>query len=388
MSILTFLVLLILVAGILTFFQKPLGRKVGKYLPTPFWVYFLSIVLGSVGLLPQTSPVYSVLGLHALPLALILLLIGVPISSLLRLGPMALSAMGLGMASMFVGVVSSFLIFLPWLPSEGPKMAGAMLGTWTGGSANLLSVKEIVGLSDNGLVPLIVADTFLSYGWLALLIMGVAYQKWFDRKNPKEPAKEQEYGAKQGSTASLSLKKPWTVVAVFFVGLVLAEIMILIGQYLSPKFPFLSVKAWAVLLSTTSAVLFSLTKLRKLEDWGASKIGTFVLYMVLATIGAKTQLGAAKGAGIVLLFGAVALIVHGSALMVLGRFFKLPMFLLATASQANVGGPVSAPIVAGVYKPGAAHIGVLMAILGAIFGTYIGGFGGWVCQILKAWSNN
>ncbi len=43
-----------------------------------------------------------------------------------------------------------------------------------------------MNLSEEGLAPLIVADTFLSYGWLALLMMGVAYQIRFDKDNNYE----------------------------------------------------------------------------------------------------------------------------------------------------------------------------------------------------------
>jgi uncharacterized membrane protein len=48
------------------------------------------------------------------------------------------------------------------------------------------------------------------------------------------------------------------------------------------------------------------------------------------------------------------------------------MFLMATASQANIGGPVTAPIVATVYQSSLAVVGLLMAVLGGIMGTFTG----------------
>ena len=40
--------------------------------------------------------------------------------------------------------------------------------------------------------------------------------------------------------------------------------------------------------------------------------------------------------------------------------------------MANIGGAVSAPIVASVYQPAMAPVGLLMAVLGYIVGTYVG----------------
>ena len=55
-----------------------------------------------------------------------------------------------------------------------------------------------------------------------------------------------------------------------------------------------------------------------------------------------------------------------------GRLLKAPMFLIATGSQANVGGVVSAPIVASVYQPSLAPVGLLLGVFGNIIGLYAG----------------
>ena len=66
-----------------------------------------------------------------------------------------------------------------------------------------------------------------------------------------------------------------------------------------------------------------------------------------------------------------------------GWRLKIPMFLIATASQANIGGPVTAPIVASVYQKSLAPVGLLMAIFGAILGIYAGLF----CAQLCYWAD-
>jgi uncharacterized membrane protein len=45
---------------------------------------------------------------------------------------------------------------------------------------------------------------------------------------------------------------------------------------------------------------------------------------------------------------------------------------MAVGSQANIGGAASAPIVASAFHPSLAPVGVLLAILGYVLGTYGG----------------
>jgi uncharacterized membrane protein len=59
------------------------------------------------------------------------------------------------------------------------------------------------------------------------------------------------------------------------------------------------------------------------------------------------------------------------------------LFLLSTASQANIGGAISAPVVAEAYQVGTGHFGVVMGIIGTLLGTYVGVFGGTLCHWLR-----
>ena len=52
------------------------------------------------------------------------------------------------------------------------------------------------------------------------------------------------------------------------------------------------------------------------------------------------------------------------------KLLKAPLFFVATGSMANVGGAASAPIVAGVYLPAMAPVGLLMAVAGYVLGIY------------------
>lgn len=72
---------------------------------------------------------------------------------------------------------------------------------------------------------------------------------------------------------------------------------------------------------------------------------------------------------------------HVALLLAVGWMIRAPAFFIAVGSQANIGGAASAPIVAAAFHPALAPVGVLLAVLGYVLGTY----GGLIClSLLRA----
>ena len=139
---------------------------------------------------------------------------------------------------------------------------------------------------------------------------------------------------------------------------------------------------WTIVIVSLLGLLLSCTPARKLEQHGASKAGSWLLYFVLTAIGAKASVASIGSALVLIGAGLLIMLVHALFLLVAARLLKAPLFLVAAASQANVGGVASAPVVAEVYQPGLASVGLLLAILGNIFGTYFGIFCAQLCRML------
>jgi len=57
-------------------------------------------------------------------------------------------------------------------------------------------------------------------------------------------------------------------------------------------------------------------------------------------------------------------------LFLVARLIRAPLFFVATGSLANIGGTASAPVVASMYHPAMSPVGLLMAVLGYVVGTY------------------
>ena len=98
--------------------------------------------------------------------------------------------------------------------------------------------------------------------------------------------------------------------------------------------------------------------------------------------GAQASLKALWSSPAWLLVGLITVAVHGIALIGAGIILRVPLGVLATASQANIGGLVSAPIVGAVYQKDLAAVGLLLAILGNALGTYLGLLSAWLARFL------
>jgi uncharacterized membrane protein len=130
--------------------------------------------------------------------------------------------------------------------------------------------------------------------------------------------------------------------------------------------------SWAIVLLTTIALLLSLTPLARLESAGASTLGYGGFYLLLASVGAQGDVRQVVGNLEFVLLGVIVVIVHVACLALAVRLLRAPVFFFGSASQACLGGYSSAPIVAAIYESTMAPVGLLLAVLGNVLGTWAG----------------
>lgn len=359
-------------------------------LPPVIWAYFLPMLSTTLGLTPATSPAYDWISRYLLPTALFLMMLAVDVPAILRLGPLALVMMLVGAAGIVLGAPLAFLTFeglyavfggvLPPQDPEAWKGFAALSGSWIGGTANLVALQQSLGASDATVAPLIVVDTAVAYSWMAVLIALSAFQARFDRWVGADAAALDRVNA---TLAALDTeRRPVStagLLVILGIGLAGAVLALAAGERLptlgDPT--IISATTWAVLIAVTAGLLLSFTPLRRLERDGASAVGYAALYLLLAAIGAKASLQAVLDAPVYLLAGVVWIAFHALLLFAAAKLLRAPLFFVAASSMANVGGAASAPIVAGVYLPAMAPVGLLLAVAGYVLGIYGG--------ILCAW---
>jgi uncharacterized membrane protein len=357
-------------------------EKVFRFLPAMFWIYFFPMLANTVGLIPKASEtvVYDVILRYGLPGSLALLLLPCDIRAIAKLGRVALAVMLAGSLGIILGGPVVFLIVKPWLPSPDFWMGfGALSASWIGGSANMIAVKEAIGTPQDIFAPMVVVDTICPYTWMFMLIVLARYQDVIDRWNRADGSIVEELTREH--VASERKRHPMTAVsALIILAIAVAATFLSLGlaEVLPDVKNVMTRRAWPIVIATALGTGLSFTPLRRLDEYGASRIGNWLLYFVLASIGAMTNLAALASAPVLLAAGFLWMAIHGLFTLGSARMLRAPMSIIASASMANVGGAASTPVLADIYRPGLAPVGLLLAVFGGIIGTYLG----LICSVL------
>src|SRR3989338_5161128 len=183
--------LTVIVGGILVVSRLPACRPVFRWLPVPLWCYALPLMAVSWGWLPRETPIYRSLTEQLLPIALILLLLGVDLAAVARSGAKSLIAAGAGALAIILGAPLMVWLLRNDLPAEAWKGAGSLSGTWTGGTMNLLALRPLLDTPEEIFAPLVVVDAVVAYSWMALLVAASGFQapinRWL-RTSEAEPS--------------------------------------------------------------------------------------------------------------------------------------------------------------------------------------------------------
>jgi uncharacterized membrane protein len=381
--------------------EAPLWKKFYSIVPALLMCYFLPSVLTSFNIIsPEESKLYFVASRYLLPTSLVLLTLSIDFKGLIRLGPKALIMFFTGSIGIIVGGPIALLVaswISPELVGSGPdsiwRGMTTVAGSWIGGSANQLAMKEMFKVDDAIFSVMVAVDVIVANIWMACLLFAAGRSDAIDARigadNSAITVLKQRMQAYQEQTSRIpALKDTMLILAVGFGATAIAHIgsdiispwlkgfNSLLLERLSLTSPFF----WLVVIATTVGMLAAATPLRKLEGAGASRVGSALLYVLIASIGMNMDIRAVKEHVGLFLIGLLWMAVHATLLIVVAKLIKAPVFFLAVGSQANVGGAASAPVVASAFHPSLASVGVLLAVFGYAFGT----LGAWFCgQLLR-----
>ena len=379
------LTLLCIESAVLYIAGRPRFKKYFSILPPVFWIYLVPMLASNAGIIPASHPLYSFISANLLPAALILLLISCDIKSILKLGKPALIMMLAGSLGIMTGIPLVFSFMRYWVGNDMWSGFGALSGSWIGGSANMIAVKEAVNTPDAVFMPMVIVDTIVPYAWMGVLIAGASFQKRYDSWNRSNTSILQGLTidtADTGTSGSESLRPSAAAVLLF-----ITVSGVLLSAFVSGRLPvvkdIISRYTWIIITSSLFGIAVSFTPAKELANRGASGLGYFLLYFVLVSIGARASVADLNIAFLLVLSGCLVVLFQAAVLIVTGRVIKAPLSLLAAASQANIGGAASAPVVAGIYRTGLAPTGLLMAILGNVLGTYCGIITAQVCRLIS-----
>ena len=374
-------------------------KKLYTFIPPILLCYFLPGLLNSMGIISgATSGLYTMASRYLLPASLVLFTLSLDLREIWKLRKKAgLMFITASISIMLGGPAAVFLVslFAPEIVGgEGAEEVwrglSTVAGTWIGGGANQAAMYEIFKPSPDLFSAMVALDVFISYLWMALLLFGAGKNILINRflKADDQSVTEIKDKIEAYQQSIMRIPKMEDIILILGIGFGITGIAHFGADYIAPwitiNAPYLSAFSltsgffWLVIIATTLGMILSFTRLRNLEGAGASRIGSVLLYVLIATIGMQMNIMAIFNKPGILIVGLVWILIHVIVIFIVAKLTKTPFFFLAVGSMANIGGPASAPVIASAFHPSLAPIGVLLAVFGYVIGTY----GAYVCGLM------
>ncbi|MCI0919857.1 DUF819 family protein [Sphingobacterium rhinopitheci] len=381
----------------LVFYTSNLSNKYIKgfynIMPPLLMCYFIPGILNSCGVFDgENSPLTTVGSRYFLPACLILFILNLDLKEMWALRKRAGLMFITGTIGIILGgpiaVYLTSLIAPQVVGGIGPDAVwrglGTLAGSWIGGSANQVALKEILQPSPKLFSSVIAVDAFVAYLWMAFLLYGASKSAQFDKFFKADARDVEELMVKMEAQDKENARSPETkdiiiMLAIAFAGTGLATFCAEpIAQYITANYPHLETFSltntffWIILFATIVGVILSFTPARKLEHAGASKFGSVLLYMLIVTIGMQMDILAILENPGLFVVGIIWISFHALLLLIVGKIFKIPFFYFAVGSMSNIGGVASASVTSAAFHPSLISVGVILSVFSYAIGTYAG----------------
>lgn len=384
--------------------SHPWAKRFFTVIPAILLCYFLPSLLTTFGVVdPETSKLYFIASRFLLPAALVLLTISADLPAVFGLGPKALIMFATGTVGVMVGGPVALLLtswVAPELMGAGPdamwRGMATVAGSWIGGSANQTALYEIYGASSKTFSIWIAVDVVIANMWMAVVLWIAANQRRMDKLFRADASAVDRVRDKAEAYEAENARIPMLkdLIFIFAVGFGAVGLAHAIADPLAAWFgssfdwaqrlSFDSKFFWLVLIATIIGVVLSFTGARKLQGPGAAKVGSVLVYVLVATVGLNMNIGAILESPVYFLIGGVWMLIHVAMMFGMAFLIRSPSFFLGVGSMANIGGAASAPVAAAAFHPSLAPVGVLLAVVGYIVGTAAAWFTGLVMMQVAA----
>jgi uncharacterized membrane protein len=373
-----YLAVMLLAAGIFSMLERRTGWKLFSVFPPIVLVYLSVTALAVIGLwqvTPAIQAAQKLLIAQLIPALLFLLMVNCDLRAIFALGPRVLAVFACTTLSLFTGFVVTYFLFRHWLPAgDGWQPLAALSGSWAGGTANLVAVKQAIGMSDNNLALALLTDAICYSMWVAILFSTARLAPAFNRFT------------RARSSADLVVAQPPATGPVTADAVLLWLGMALLAAAgsawlaaLLPTSDMVSATTWTIIIATVAGLVVAHTPLARFP--GASRISGALLIFVVAVMASQRNFSGIATAPLYLLCGVCIIAIHALFMLLAARLFHFDLYLCGISSLAHIGGVAASPILAATYSPVLVPVAVLLALLGYILGT---GFGLLMATVLSS----
>ena len=345
--------------------------KAIKSLGPALTIIIMGIILSNLKVVPVSTELYGTISTYAIPVSMTIMLMSVDLKEMTKLSREPLIAIFVAVLTVSIMAFLFRLVFAEKI-SEGWKVAGMFVGTYTGGSANLTAIGTGLNVSRQTLAAANAADYVIGVPTLIFMFALPAILKNSKKFKKLWPYHVEESELEDCQNEEFMESKEWSIKDIAWmlaIGFVVTEVSTILAGYFNSSF---SSAARILLVTTISIIIAQLKPVKKLK--GNLDLGLFVALFFLCTIGFSVDIKEFLGSTFTITLYCFS-IIFASFVFHLGitRLLKIKyQYVILSIVGAIADGPTSALVAASAKWNSLVSVAVVMGVIGGVLGNYAG----------------
>lgn len=366
---------------LIVFLAAPIGvlwlcrhiKFMGKVGPI-LLLYIFGLIIGNIPVINEgTLPLKDTITTLMIPLAIPMLLFSCSFNFSILKG--TAKTLILGLISAIIVVVAGYFIFGVHI-NDGHKVAALLMGCETGGTINMASLQQMLGVSNETYILLNTYDMIVCFLYLIFLMaFGIRWSRKimpFNKANIQSDAiidvEDENARNPYGDFFSKNwMKQIWKILIAVLICVALSYLLTLVfpDSWFMPVF---------ILGITSLAIIASFMKpIKKLDK--SYDAGMYLIYIFSITVASMADLRNINLMEELNVLGYLFFIIFGSLflLWILCAIFKIDADLTVITSVALINSPPFVPMIASAQKNKSMLVpGITVGLVGFAVGNYLG----------------
>lgn len=333
--------------------------------------YAVGLILGNIGVLPEgIGSLQNQLASYTVPVALPLIFFSLNLTQWRTLARRTVISLIGALAAVSIGTAITFFIFMHITGPETWKIAGMLVGVYTGGTPNLAAIGTALNVSSLTYVAVHGSDVVVSSFILLLLI--TVFPKLFGKILPAFKSSDEHDGNYHTITPYFTGYSRREIIDIFK-SLGLALIIFALGGSFTLFLPETAALPAAILTITTLGVGCSFfPAVRRMKN--SFQLGYYLILIFSLTVSSMANVqDLVMSAPMVLLYVAVLLVLVSGLHLLFSALFRIDVDTHIITSTAFIFSPPFVPVVAAALRNKEVIVsGILTGVTGWVIGNYLG----------------
>ena len=333
--------------------------------------YAIGLILGNIGVLPEgIGGLQEQLATLTVPVALPLIFFSLNLTQWRNLARRTVISLFCAILAVSIGTAATFFLFAQFLGPETWKIAGMLVGVYTGGTPNLAAIGTALNVDSLTYVAVHGSDVVIS-AFILLLLISV-FPKLFRKILPPFTATNGHDGNYHTITPYFTGYSRREIIDIFK-ALGLALLVFAAGGSFTLFLPEAAALPAAILTITTLGIALSFVPaVRRMKN--SFQLGYYLILIFSLTVSSMANVQSlVLSAPVILLYVGVLLTLVSALHLLLSALFRIDVDTHIITATAFIFSPPFVPVVAAALRNKEVVVsGILTGVTGWVIGNYLG----------------